>query len=215
MTCPICNHNTLNYHPVIWESLAREWELTPNQLDYINLQQGGHCGQCGTKVRCIALYKAIQSFMLQRSNQEIHGVVINELSTLKIDNLGFTSITEVTYPQVNMMAMRFPDASFDIVMHTDTLEHIQDPIQALKECRRILKPGGAVAFTVPLLVERLTRYRDRLPLSVHGSESAGDDYRVWSEFGADVWWQAIQAGFSQISIYTYLPPSGIAFLISV
>jgi SAM-dependent methyltransferase len=215
MNCPICGSNGINYHPVIWDSLAREWELTPNQLDYINLQQGGHCAGCGAKVRAMALYKAIQEFMLHRTNQKIHGVEINELSSLEFDKSQFESYVKVSYPQVDMMKMPFVDNSFDLVLHSDTLEHISDPIQALKECKRILKPGGAVAFTVPLLVEKMTRYRDRLPLSLHGSPQAGEDYKVWSEFGADTWWQIVSAGFTKVTIHTHLPPAGIAFLISV
>lgn len=215
MSCPVCQHDTINYHPVVWESLAREWELSPNQLDYINLQQGGHCAKCGTKVRLAALYKAIQSFMLHRSNKEISVVGINELSTLDVEQFKFGLFTQTEFPEVDMMNMPFSDASYDLVLHSDTLEHISDPIKALKECKRILKPGGAVAFTVPLLIERMTRYRDRLPLSVHGSEKAGDDYKVWTEFGADTWWQIMSAGFGKVSIFTYLPPSGIAFLVSV
>jgi SAM-dependent methyltransferase len=37
----------------------------------------------------------------------------------------------------------FDDGSFDLVLCTQVLEHVQDPRQALAEIRRVLAPGGA------------------------------------------------------------------------
>lgn len=42
-----------------------------------------------------------------------------------------------------------PDESFDIVSMLAVLEHIENDSEALKECMRILKPGGYVLITVP------------------------------------------------------------------
>jgi len=43
----------------------------------------------------------------------------------------------------------FPDAHFDLTITQDVLEHLRDPISALREISRTLKPGGAHVFTVP------------------------------------------------------------------
>lgn len=41
------------------------------------------------------------------------------------------------------------DASFDVVMCTEVLEHLPDPIQAVQEFSRLLKPGGHLIVTAP------------------------------------------------------------------
>src|SRR5262249_12539541 len=37
-----------------------------------------------------------------------------------------------------------PDASFDLVLCTPVLEHCDDPAQAVRELRRVVRPGGRV-----------------------------------------------------------------------
>jgi SAM-dependent methyltransferase len=39
--------------------------------------------------------------------------------------------------------------SFDFVNLSHTLEHTQDPVGVLAECRRLLRPGGAIQIVVP------------------------------------------------------------------
>jgi SAM-dependent methyltransferase len=46
-------------------------------------------------------------------------------------------------------ALPFPDASFDLVLATDVLEHLEDDGKALAELRRVLRPGGSALLTVP------------------------------------------------------------------
>jgi SAM-dependent methyltransferase len=55
--------------------------------------------------------------------------------------------------------MPFPDAGFDIVVSALVLNFIPDPVQAVREMRRVVRPGGCVAgyvwdFTGPLSVTR-------------------------------------------------------------
>jgi SAM-dependent methyltransferase len=42
-----------------------------------------------------------------------------------------------------------PDASFDAVLCTEVLEHLPDPIRALDEMARLLRPGGTFIITAP------------------------------------------------------------------
>ncbi|MEA2604347.1 MAG: hypothetical protein QOF89_5339 [Acidobacteriota bacterium] len=43
----------------------------------------------------------------------------------------------------------FPDATFDAVILSEVLEHVERDVNALQEIRRVLKPGGLALITVP------------------------------------------------------------------
>ena len=47
--------------------------------------------------------------------------------------------------------LTYPEASFDLVLSSDTLEHVPDFRAALRETRRILRPGGRHVFTIPVV----------------------------------------------------------------
>lgn len=49
----------------------------------------------------------------------------------------------------DVCAIPFPDGSFDLVLATDIIEHVDDDAGALREITRITKPGGKVLITVP------------------------------------------------------------------
>jgi len=51
--------------------------------------------------------------------------------------------------QARIEAMPYPDNTFDAVIFSEILEHIEDDAQALREAYRVLKPGGIVVVTVP------------------------------------------------------------------
>lgn len=49
----------------------------------------------------------------------------------------------------NIYALPYPDHTFDGVILSEILEHIDDDVAGLREVYRVLKPGGVVAITVP------------------------------------------------------------------
>jgi SAM-dependent methyltransferase len=43
----------------------------------------------------------------------------------------------------------YPDASFDIVVAKDILEHVLDPLAVMEEVKRVLRPGGRLVVLIP------------------------------------------------------------------
>ena len=54
-----------------------------------------------------------------------------------------------TAVQGDALALPFADGTFDRVIASEVLEHIPDDVAAMRELARVLKPGGAMAVTVP------------------------------------------------------------------
>jgi len=49
----------------------------------------------------------------------------------------------------SLEAANFPDGHFDYIRINNVLEHVGDPMSMLKECRRIISPGGILFLAVP------------------------------------------------------------------
>lgn len=50
----------------------------------------------------------------------------------------------------NLEALTFRDSTFDLFITQDVMEHVFNPVEAFREISRVLRPGGAHIFTVPL-----------------------------------------------------------------
>jgi ubiquinone/menaquinone biosynthesis C-methylase UbiE len=55
-------------------------------------------------------------------------------------------IANVRFERGNIYDLPFPEHSFDAAFANHVLEHLRDPVRALKEVRRVLKPGGVVGI---------------------------------------------------------------------
>jgi SAM-dependent methyltransferase len=58
------------------------------------------------------------------------------------------------YPRVDVMqgnlaALPLPDASVDIVVNFQVIEHLWDQPQFVRECHRVLRPGGELVMSTP------------------------------------------------------------------
>jgi SAM-dependent methyltransferase len=51
----------------------------------------------------------------------------------------------------DITAIPLPDASLDAILCTEVIEHVIDPVAVLGEFSRLLKPGGRLLLTAPLI----------------------------------------------------------------
>ena len=221
MKCSICGAHAYEFRPVLWPALIDEWQISPDEAVYIDRQQGETCAECGSNLRSIALADALRwafgttlmlrDFCASKDASRFRVLELNEAGTLHPFLSQLSGHVFGAYPAVDMHALPYPSGTFDVVVHSDTLEHVPNPIHALGECRRVLKEEGTLCYTVPIVVGRQSRSREGLPKSYHGNPlESGDDYAVQTEFGADAWTYPLQAGFSDVRLFSIEYPAAIA-----
>lgn len=220
MSCPICGRAGLTTREVLWPELITEWALSPTEVSYINRQQGSQCVSCGANLRSqvladaiLSCFKASGPLTALLSTKPLEILEINHAGDLHRYLVAVKGHVLAQYPIVNMMDLPYDDGRFDLVVHSDTLEHVPHPVRALAECRRVLKLGGSLCYTVPTIVGRLSRRREGLPPSYHGtSVERPDDYLVVSEYGADMWTEPLLAGFASVQIFARDFPDALALI---
>jgi SAM-dependent methyltransferase len=72
----------------------------------------------------------------------------------------------------------FADATFDTVVTSEVLEHIQDDVTAIKELHRVLKSGGTLGVTVPTWWPEKINWM--LSDEYHAPKSPGGHVRIYS-----------------------------------
>lgn len=94
-------------------------------------------GECQYKVHCEHLEYVSQDF------NEYNGIGdSNGLQTGKWDISRIDIVSDITMIPVET-------GSFDVVLCTEVLEHVPDPVSALNEMNRILKNNGLIIITAP------------------------------------------------------------------
>ena len=76
--------------------------------------------------------------------RNVTGIDLNPLAVRYCLAKGFTSVLSG-----DATSLPFADGQFDIVLATDTIEHIDDDRKALQEIHRVLVPGGYAMIVVP------------------------------------------------------------------
>lgn len=68
----------------------------------------------------------------------------------------------------NLEKLTFPDKSTDVFITLDVLEHVFNPQKVIEEMYRVIRPGGVVAYTVPVYKD-LAYTRQRAALKSDGT----------------------------------------------
>jgi SAM-dependent methyltransferase len=122
------------------------------------------------------------------------------------------NVSNVSFATADVHNLDFPDDTFDVVHAHQVLQHVADPVQALREMRRVCVPGGLVAARdadysgfiwfplLPALDLWLDLYRQAARANL-GEPDAGRRLLSW----------ALAAGFDDVaptgSVWCYATPA--------
>lgn len=212
--CSACgvHSKTWTHKKIINDKLAKDWSLSLGLRKKFDLRESSFCPNCQNSHRTRYLAKAILEQIpfgtnnltdwVQKANKaNLKVAEINGCGQLHqiLENLNKISYSEYVPPEnlktrfknflkdisnQDVTQLSYKDNQFDLVLHSDVLEHVNDYQKAIKECRRVLKPNGVCLFTVPVIMNRLTKSRKKLSPSFHGSGEP-DNFVFW-EFGKDI-----------------------------
>ena len=74
----------------------------------------------------------------------VTGVEISDASIARARERGIGEVV-----QSSITELPLPDDRFDVAVCLDVIEHIEDDLRALRELRRVVRPGGILLVTVP------------------------------------------------------------------
>ncbi len=137
-----------------WDLAAHDYEalwqaqLSPAQtrlLSFASLQQGERVLDvaCGTGLVTFPAAEAVGA-QGHVTGIDISGEMI-EAAKRAADRRG---LSNVCLTRMDAEALDLPDASFDVVMCALGLMYVPDPAQAVREMRRVLRPGGRMVIAV-------------------------------------------------------------------
>lgn len=170
------------------------------------------CSGCGSIPRERALFKIITEYYPNYRELDIHeSSPGGRGASIKLHSECSNYTASQYYPNItpglihpkngyrceDIEKLTFPDGSFDLFITQDVMEHIFDPEKAFKEIARVLKPGGAHIFTVPLVnkIQKSERWATRKndgtilynhPAEYHGNPVDENGALVTMHWGYDI-----------------------------
>jgi ubiquinone/menaquinone biosynthesis C-methylase UbiE len=107
-------------------------------------------------------------------------------------------VRNVRFEPGSVYSLPFPDATFDAAVAHFVIEHVNDPVRALRELRRVLKPGGFAAVKDPFYPA--FTFRPRLPVIARFGElmaKARAHHGASDAYAADLRACLLEAGFAR------------------
>ena len=106
-------------------------------------------GELRNKPLCKHLNYISQDICQYEGQGDSHGLHTGVWDTSKIDLI------------CDIIDIPEPDASFDAILCSEVFEHLPDPLKALTEFRRLLKPSGKLIITAPFASFRVPKWTSR------------------------------------------------------
>lgn len=124
-------------------------------------------------------------------------------------------VPNLQYETANALELHHPDASFDLLVSCEVLEHVGQPAQMIREIARVLRPGGHAILTFPSqefpftydpvnrIWQVIRKSSDREFLISQGAYAFGHDYLIpsaaFKSWAADAGLEIVE--FSGLSGY--------------
>ena len=136
-----------------------------------------------------------------------------QVTAADLDEQAFAASSGIAFERLDLdLPLPFADASFELVHCGDGIEHLENPMRALRELARVLAPGGTLVLTTPNYASLERRLRFLLsgslarPLARRGARSdAGPHGHVSPLPLTQLAWMAERAGLALVSSRTLLP----------
>jgi len=106
----------------------------------------------GKRVLDVACGEGYGSAFLGRSAAYVAGVDVSLQAIAHAERM-YAKPGTVEFVQASCTRLPFPDASFDVAVSFETLEHIEGQDAFLDELARVLKPGGVLVLSCPNKLE--------------------------------------------------------------
>jgi SAM-dependent methyltransferase len=101
----------------------------------------------GKRVLDVASGEGYGSHLISRTAQSVTGVDVSAEAVAHASEKYRTS--NLRYQCASCTDIRLPDASFDLIVSFETIEHITEHEQFLREVNRLLAPGGVFLISSP------------------------------------------------------------------
>ncbi len=134
------------FYDVVWteyipeyEASEKHWEIffSEEEVQEKTVLDAG----CGTGIFSI--------IFANKGARHVTGIDISEGSLQTAQTLKEKfELTNTEFQKQDMLALPFPEASFDIVWAWGTVHHTTDPFKAIAELIRVLKPSGSILLAV-------------------------------------------------------------------
>lgn len=131
-----------------------------------------------------------------------------------LDYLTADLVSPIADMHFDLHSIPLEDDLFDVIFCNHVMEHVDDPLQCMKELYRVLKPGGWAIMQVPQDINRTETYEDKSITSPEDREKHywqkdhlrlfGMDYPNWLEkagFRTEIFDKEAKIGKDKIKRY--------------
>jgi GT2 family glycosyltransferase/2-polyprenyl-3-methyl-5-hydroxy-6-metoxy-1,4-benzoquinol methylase len=223
--CVVCGHDSLfRFDPtIITLQLQQAWGISDILVEGFNRKESMFCSncRCSLRIRRLAevlvrtvsdmsgrLYESFTELLKDKNFRRLKIAEINACGALhpylqEHPNLFYSEcLSDIEPGKIHdgircedLQRLSYPDDFFDIILTSETLEHVPNPDKAWAEVYRTLKIGGHHIFTIPVLPSQATTHsraklvdgkrKNLLEPAYHGAWGEENMF-VYTDFGMDV-----------------------------